>query len=393
MNLSDLRWAGLLVLMFWCAGYFPTYTHAGSSKTDLFAKAWNVPAREIDHSRDSQVTIEPLNAGDVAAGSILAPSADPKAPSDCLLGDTQYMINFPGGARKLVIDLKGSQDVDLYVRRGAAIALNQGKLLADYISHSPLETERLSVPSANYSRLLEAGTYFIAITNCGPGAADYTVSWSIVDPPAIDTVGLAVHGLEIGSVPAPESGSCRVGRTQYIAFATLDSCGDASFWAVFINADQNVNVYVRKDRPITVENGIVMYDRVTESQSKHQEIGISQDTPGTGKFFIAVENCSFQPANYTILSLLAIADAFPPFIASVSLEGRLVVMGYSLTERGIVLLDDQPQPTVYGGMTNDFRDILIVKKAKRKIARHQTVRITIRRDDTCDSLPFIFTRP
>lgn len=136
-----------------------------------------------------------------------------------------------------------------------------------------------------------------------------------------------------------------------------------------------------------------MYDRVTESQSKHQEIGISQDTPGTGKFFIAVENCSFQPANYTIVSLLAIADAFPPFIASVSLEGRLVVIGYSLTERGIVLLDDQPQPTVYGGTTNDFRDILIVKKAKRKIARHQTVRITIRRDDTCDSLPFIFTRP
>ncbi|PYT03072.1 MAG: hypothetical protein DMF60_19440 [Acidobacteria bacterium] len=126
MNLSDLRWAGLLVLMFWCAGYFPAYTHAGSSKTDLFAKAWNVPAREIDHSRDSQVTIEPLNAGDVAAGSILAPSADPKAPGDCLLGDTQYMINFPGGAHKLVIDLKGSQDVDLYVRRGAAIALNQG---------------------------------------------------------------------------------------------------------------------------------------------------------------------------------------------------------------------------------------------------------------------------
>jgi hypothetical protein len=170
-------------------------------------------------------------------------------------------------------------------------------------------------------------------------------------------------------------------------------CGDAFFWTVSINSDQNVNVYVRKDRPITVENGIVMYDRVTESQAKQQQIGISQDTPGTGKFFIAVENCSFQPASYTIASFAVVADAFPPFITTASLEARLLVVGYFFTERGIVLLDDQPQPTVYGGMTNDFKEILIVKKAKRKIARHQTVRITIRRDDTCDSPAFTFTRP
>ena len=392
MKLSDLRWTGLLLLMFWCAVYFATYTHAGSSKTDLFAKARSVPAREIVHSRDGHIIIEPLNASDVAAGSIVAPSVDPKGPSDCLLGDTQYMINFPGGARKLVIDLKGSQDVDLYVRRGAAIALNERKLLADFISDSPQNTERLSVPSANYSRLLEAGTYFIAITNCGPGAADYTVVWSILDPPATETVGLAVHGLEIGSVPAPEPGFCRIGPTQYFVFADLDLCGDAFFWSVGVDSDQNINVYVRKDRPITVENGIVMYDRVTESQAKQQQIGISQDTPGGGKFFIAVENCSFKPANYTIASLAGIADAFPPFITAASLEGRLVVVGYFFTERGIVLLDDQPQPTVYGGMTNDFKEILIVKKAKKKIARHQTVHIAIRRD-VCDSFPFTFTRP
>jgi hypothetical protein len=394
MKLSGFRWSGPLVFMFLCAVFSPIHPKANGlgSQTDLFGVPPAINPRDVIRTQDSQVVIQPLNPGEIVAGSILAPLADPKAPGECLLGDTQYMIYFPGGARTLVIELRGNQDVDVYVRRGSPIALEAGKLLADFKSDSPQNNERLSVPSANYSQLLEAGTYFIAITNCGPGAADYTVIWSILDPPAAEIVGLVPHGLEVGSVPAPEPGFCRIGPTQYFVFAYLDLCGDAFFWTVSINSDQNVNVYVRRDRPITVENGILMYDRVTESQAKQQQIGISQDTPGTGKFFIAVENCSFQPAGYTITSYAVVADGFPPFITTASLEGRLLVVGYFFTERGIVLLDDQPQPTVYGGMTNDFKDILIVKKAKRKIARHQTVRITIRRDDTCDSLPFTFTR-
>lgn len=150
MKLSSFRWSGLLV-----AGFFPIHPHANrlSSKTDPLSVPPAINAREVIRTQDSQAMIEWLNPGEIVAGSILAPSTTPSAASECKLGDTQYRINFAGGARKLVIELSGNQDIDLYVRRGSPIALEAGKLLADFRSDSPQTTERLSVPSANYSQL------------------------------------------------------------------------------------------------------------------------------------------------------------------------------------------------------------------------------------------------
>lgn len=48
-----------------------------------------VRAREVIRTQDSQVVIEPLNPGEIVAGSILAPSTTPSAASECKLGDTQ----------------------------------------------------------------------------------------------------------------------------------------------------------------------------------------------------------------------------------------------------------------------------------------------------------------
>ena len=136
-----------------------------------------------------------------------------------------------------------------------------------------------------------------------------------------------------------------------------------------------------------------MYDRVTPSQAKLQIIGIAQNTPGSALFFIAVENCSLDVADYTVASSAGIGDFFPPFITNAFFEKKdLHVVGQFFTEGGIVLLDGEPQETTFGGKTSDYQDVLIVKKAKKKIARHQTVRITVKRLD-CTSFTFIFTRP
>ena len=162
---------------------------------------------------------------------------------------------------------------------------------------------------------------------------------------------------------------------------------------MIVRADQAVNVYVLKGRPITVENGIVMYDYVTSSQAKLQIVGLAQNTPGAALFFIAVENCGFDAANYTVASAEGIADFFPPFITNAFFEKKdLHVVGLDFAQDAIVWLDGAPQETTFGGTTSDSHDVLIVRKAKKRIARHQTVRITVKRLD-CTSPTFIFTRP
>jgi len=391
MNLTDLRAAGILLSMFLCMGScFSPSTNACSSRT---GQAFRIPAREIPHARTNPITIEALNAGDFAAGSISAPLVDPKAAGDCVLGDTQYRIEYPGGARKLVIEASASSDVDVYVRRGSPITVEQGTILADFKSETPRSTERLSVPDFAHSNPVERGTYFIAVSNCGPGPADYAVMWKTEEPSADATIDLAVHGVELGSVESPEPGSCRLGRSQYFAPVFLDSCGDAFSWTLNIHADQPLNVYLRKNAPVTVENGLVIYDKFIQSQARVQNVDLFLDSPGGAILFVALENCGHEPAIYTIRSIAGVDDGFPPFITSVALIGKhLNVTGVFLTG-GTVLLDDEPQPTVIGEPTRDFKDTLIVKRARNKIARHQTVVITVKRGGACVSPPFLFNRP
>lgn len=389
MKLTYLRVAGILLSMFLCtASYFPPSANAYGSKT---AQARRIRAREIHHTRTNAITIEPLNAGDFATGAISAPLVDPKAAGDCVLGDTQYKIEYPGGPRKLVIEARGSSDVDVYVRRGSLVTLEQGKILADFKSDSPQSTETLRVPNFAYSNLVERGTYFLAVSNCGPGGADYTLTWKAEDPSGNATIDLAAHAVEVGSVESPEPGSCRLGRSQYFAPVFLDSCGDALFWSVTIAADQNLNVYLRKNAPVTVENGLIIYDSFIQSQARVQNVELFLDAPGGATLFIALENCGPEPASYTVRSIAGVADGFPPFITSVALVGKhLNVIGIFLTG-GTVLLDDQPQRTLSGEPTSGF-DILIVKRVKGKLSRDQTVRVTVKRG-VCESPPFLFKRP
>lgn len=401
MKISGIRWSILMILIFCGATFSQIHPHSRLGyKTNLFLMAEGAPpavtASGAIGTQDPQPVIVSLNSGEIAEGSIPAPAV----ANDCLLGNTQYRIEFPGGALKLLIELEGNQDIDLYVRRGALIALEEGKILSDFKSDSPRTTEKLSLPSfvsnSDFSAgtpLLEPGTYFIAITNCGPGAAGYKLSARIINPPDAETLPIDLSSVEVGSVLAADPGFCKIGRTQYTASAFFNPCSGGFSWIIVIRADQNVKVYVRKNNPVTVENGVVIFDRVSESQAKTQFIQLSEDTPGLGLYFIAIENCSSDVANYTVTPFATIADVFPPLITNAFFKKKnLHVVGHLFSEGWVVLLDGQPQETIFGGRTGDSQDVLIVKKAKKKIARRQAVRITLKKGE-CTSSTFLFVRP
>jgi subtilisin family serine protease len=114
-----------------------------------------------------------LTSGVPVMGSIPAPQ-----PGSGLLGQTQYTIQVPTGAQQLKIDLSGNQDVDLYVRFGQRIVIENGRLVANYGSESPTGTESIMITPSS-SPPLRQGMYFIAVGNFGPSAATFTVTATV----------------------------------------------------------------------------------------------------------------------------------------------------------------------------------------------------------------------
>jgi len=116
-----------------------------------------------------------LVSGTPATGDISAPPD----PDSGVLDGTQFSIQVPAGTTQLKIDLSGNQDVDLYARFGAKVAIDDdGDLVLDHFSDSLSGTESITINSAS-SPPLRQGTYFIAVGNFGPGAATYTVTATV----------------------------------------------------------------------------------------------------------------------------------------------------------------------------------------------------------------------
>jgi hypothetical protein len=128
-----------------------------------------------------------LSGGGSRIGSIPAATMN-----NCFLDQTQYKIDkarlpddlfyFP------VILLRARQNVDLYVRYGERVTVEDGKIIADYSSKSSTGIERFDLFA------VKDGTYFVAVSNCSESAANYYLTYQIsVDLPSV----AIVRGCEI----------------------------------------------------------------------------------------------------------------------------------------------------------------------------------------------------
>lgn len=115
-----------------------------------------------------------LTSGTAQTGT--APSAP--SPNSCQLDPTQYTIQVPVNATQLRLTLSGNQDVDLYARFGQRVAGTSPNWVADHDSDSENNNETITITPSS-SPTLRAGTYYLGVTNCEVGAANYTVTATI----------------------------------------------------------------------------------------------------------------------------------------------------------------------------------------------------------------------
>jgi hypothetical protein len=107
--------------------------------------------------------------GEPTEGVIPAPP-----PGACILGERQHTIEVgaqgPCDTTFTEIGVSSTPGVNLYVRLGQPVIMEAGKVVADYRveSSEPFKLIVLEPPHPG-------GTYYVALTNCGPGDARYSL--------------------------------------------------------------------------------------------------------------------------------------------------------------------------------------------------------------------------
>jgi hypothetical protein len=106
----------------------------------------------------------------------------------CLLSPVQFEFSVPEeecepielGVTPL---LRANQNVRLYVRFGQRVTIENGSVIADIMADSGEALERRLSLHVLTNPALRSGNYFIAISNCGPGVANFTLNLigSIID--------------------------------------------------------------------------------------------------------------------------------------------------------------------------------------------------------------------
>jgi Domain of unknown function (DUF4214) len=116
-----------------------------------------------------------LTPGVPQSGTIPASASQ----SVCQTSPTQYKIQVPVNATQLDISLSGNQDVDLHARSSLRFVNIPGwPGIGDYTSNSSATSESIDITPSSYLPL-HPGVYYVAVDNCGPAAADYTVSATV----------------------------------------------------------------------------------------------------------------------------------------------------------------------------------------------------------------------
>ncbi len=177
--------------------FTPTANGAQSATLTLASNDPNRPSLTVPLSGFGglQPTVA-LVSGTAQNGAIPAPPV----ANDCQIDPTQYTIQALPNATQLRVTLTGNQDVDLYARFGQRVSGVSPDWMADHVSDSPNNSETITITPTG-SPALRAGTYYIGVTNCGPGAANYTVTATVTGGAAALAAvsGASFRGAELTS--------------------------------------------------------------------------------------------------------------------------------------------------------------------------------------------------
>jgi hypothetical protein len=197
----------------------------------------------------------------------------------------------------------------------------------------------------------------------------------------------------LGTAPIPQSNICSLAETQLTLFVPGPSpCGAGISRSVAVNADQEIRLFIRRGQRVAVENGEIAADFASGPASMAASVSLSNfGSPPlpAGRYFIAIANCGTFIANYAFTpGPTEIAGVFVPVITSAGFESKdLLIFGRQFQSDAFVLIDGERQQTEFLDPSR-----LLVRRARKKIDRGQTVLLIVSMPSGCSSTPFALRR-
>jgi hypothetical protein len=293
----------------------------------------------------------PLKSGISQTGSMNSPTL-----GSCLLNLFQYTITVPNGATQLKIDLNGVPELDLFVRVNQRVEVLSGLPIRDFASMTPGGNESITI-SPTTTPALQAGTYFIAIGNCGSGTGNFTITATVLPTAGDDGGGT-------GSAPVINSLSSRLdadslrltgtatdadGNIAKIQTKLLDSAGGV----ILTSAESSVNFGTTPTTNFTVSiNGMTQVATLPAVKVELTLIDSkgNRSAAATANFNqadsggVTLRSASFDPGGVMILkgsSFTSPAElevngviVTPPLRAKVKSDSKLKIGG-TATELGL----------------------------------------------------------
>lgn len=212
-------------------------------------------------------------------------------------GSSVYRVEVPQGATRLEVRLRTSTpgaDLDLFVRRGSAPALNGGRVTADYSAASDSGDETIVITPTS-SPALQAGTYFISLALFTPGVeaqgtvtAIVTGGGTTTPPPSSGAVALTSGQTRTITIEPVPSGTLLTGALAY----RIEVPQGATRLEIRLATDTpnvDVDLFARFGTESVVENRSIVADFRSDGLTGNELITItSSSSPAlrAGTYFI-----------------------------------------------------------------------------------------------------------
>ncbi len=272
--------------------------------------------------------------GPLVSGQPRAVTVGPVEAPTIFFGENSFRINVPEGATRLEVTLSSASagDVDLFVRRGQDVALEDGRVVADFRSTGNEANEQVTISGAQ----LQPGTYFIALAALTPGATvQGTLTATVTGGGAALTGGALTSGQPRNfTIPSVNNPTIFRGDFSF----TIDVPEGATRLDVTLrsNSTANVDLHVRRGQDVVLEGGRILSDFLSEGSSANEQITISGGDLTPGRYFIA----------YVVRTTgTAIPVTLTATVSSAPAGGNLLTSGQPKTIR----LGPVNEPTLYHG--------------------------------------------
>jgi hypothetical protein len=242
------------------------------------------------------VVAPPAAAVQLTSGTPARFTLPATAEPELYAGRSGFRIQVPAGSTSLTVRLNTTTpnaDVDLYVRRGADVELEDDELIADYFAEGTTGNETIVITRTSEPPL-EAGTYFVALGNFArnvqvAGVVTATVERAPTPPTSNQSRTLGFNQPARWSFGAVEGPRLFSDANAYRLDVTNVSRMEIALSTDTPGAD--VDLYVRYGAPPEVREGRVVADFSSTGATGEERITI---TPGansplrSGTYWVAM---------------------------------------------------------------------------------------------------------